>query len=221
MVYVVFKQIERLMQVERFINSIFSSNSYILYKVDEKDVWVIDPGDSEQIIEWLTNYSKTLKGILITHSHFDHIYGINDLQEIFPYLNVFASHYAKEGMMSEKLNGSLYKEIPFTINRQDVIIIDKDDHILLWDDTSLFILETPGHDRDCLSFQVEKNLFTGDALIPGTKIHTKLKYSDKIQAENSIKGIVEHFNDDIMIWPGHSNNILLGELKNSKIVSQV
>lgn len=208
------------MFVKKYINSIFNSNSYLIYTEEEKEVWVIDPGDSQPIIEWLNINNKILKGILLTHSHFDHIYGINDLQEIFTTINVYASFYAKEGMMSVKLNGSLYQEMPFSIKRQDIDIIKEGDRMLLWKDILLNVFETPGHDRDCLSYQIKKNLFTGDALIPGIKIYTKLKYSDKTQAANSIQRIFEQFDDNTMIWPGHENSCLLGDLKYGKTDNQ-
>lgn len=208
------------MLVKKYVNSIFTSNSYLLYLEEDKGIWVIDPGDSNQIIEWLNKKNKLLKGIFITHSHFDHIYGINDLLEKCSGINVYASFYAIEGMMSEKLNGSLYNEMPFVIKRQDVNIIKEGDRILLWKDLFLNVFETPGHNRDCLSFQMEKNLFTGDALIPGIKVVSKMKYGDKTQAEKSIKRIFEQFDNDTMIWPGHENNCLLGDLKYGKTDNQ-
>lgn len=201
------------MKIERFINSIFTSNSYIIYSDDSHYAFVIDPGDSNVIIECLEKNKKKLKGILITHSHFDHIYGINDLQQRYPETNVYASYYAIDGMMSEKLNGSLYMEIPFVIIRKDIIIIKEGDIIPLFNTDRINVFETPGHDRDCLSFQINDNLFTGDALIPGIKVHTKSKYSNKIQAEESKEKIFKIFIDETMIWPGHANNTLLGAIK--------
>jgi len=202
------------MEVVRFINSVFTSNTYLLYKNNSEEVWVIDPGSSiKQLIEWIESNGKILKGILLTHTHFDHINGLNDLQIKFPEAIVFASFYAKEGMLSEKLNGSYYQEIPFTIISPEMTIVKENDKILLWNDITLKVLETPGHDRDCLSFQVEKNLFTGDALIPGIKVHTKLKYSNKILAEESIKRIIDQFDNDTIIWPGHGENCFLETLK--------
>ena len=200
------------MKVQQFINSIFTSNSYVLYSDESNYAFVIDPGDSDVIIDWLESNNKFLKSILITHSHFDHIYGINDLQDKFPDVNVYGSFYAKEGMMSEKLNGSLYMELPFVIKRQDLIIIKEGDKIPLYNNFTLNVFETPGYDRDCLSFQIENNLFTGDAYIPGIKVHTKSKYSDKTQAELSIKRIFEEFGEDIMIWPGHLNKSYINEI---------
>lgn len=201
------------MKVKQFINSLFTSNSYIIYSEESEYVFVIDPGDSKPIIDWTILNNKHVKSIFITHSHFDHIYGVNDLQEKFPLINVYTSFYAKEGMMCEKLNGSLYMEIPFVIKRQDINIVKEGDQIQLWDNIYLNVFETPGHDRDCLSFYVENNLFTGDALIPGIKVHTKLKFSNKNLAEETIKRILEQFDNDIIIWPGHGENCVLETLK--------
>lgn len=203
------------MKVVRFINRIFTSNTFIIYSELNDSAFVIDPGDSKSIIDWLKSNNKFLKGIFITHAHFDHIYGINDLQDEFPEINVYGSFYGKEGMMSEKLNGSFYMEMPFVIKRQDVIIIKEGDIIQLWDDVNLTVFETSGHDRDCLSFQIENNLFTGDAFIPGIKVHTKSKYSNKIKAEESIKRIFDEFDGDTVIWPGHVDNCILDDVKYS------
>lgn len=182
------------MLIKRFLNQIFNSNTYLLYKLEEKAVWVIDPGSStDQLIKWLENHKKQLKGILLTHTHFDHIFGLNDLQEKFPDVKVYASFYASDGMNSDKLNGSLYKEIPFIIKRPEYVVVKDEDKILLWDSIFARVIETPGHNRDCISFHIDKNLFTGDALIPGIKVHTKLKYSNKTIADNSIKKIFDVF----------------------------
>lgn len=202
------------MKVKQFVNNIFNSNTFLLYNDMEKSVWVIDPGSSiNELIEWVERNGKILKGILLTHTHFDHIYGLNDLQDKFSDVILYASFYAKEGMMSHKLNGSYYQEIPFTIKRSELNIVKENDIILLWNDITLKVIETPGHDRDCLSFQVEKNLFTGDALIPGIKVHTKLKFSNKILAEESVRRIIDQFNNDTIIWPGHGKNCFLEILK--------
>jgi len=201
------------MEIIQYRNSIFSSNTYLLYQKELKGVWLIDPGDTNQIIDWIEDNGKIVRGILLTHSHFDHIYGVNDLAEKFPEINIYASYHAKEGLYSEKLNGSLYMEIPFVIKKQDLTIVKESDLIELWKGLFLRVIETPGHGRDCLSFEVEKNLFTGDALIPGIKVYTKTKYGDKEVARNSINRIFDQFDDLTIIWPGHESSCFLGDLK--------
>jgi len=209
------------MLIKRFVNTVFNSNTYLLYKLEEETAWVIDPGSStDQLINWLENNEKYLGGILLTHTHFDHIYGLNDLQEKYPDVNVYASVFAKEGMVSEKLNGSLYKEIPFTIKRPEYIVLKENDQISLWDNSFVNAIETPGHDRDCLSFHINENLFTGDALIPGVKVFTKLKYSDKFLAKKSIQRIMEQFDDNTIIWPGHGEMCILCNIGNTLVSNE-
>lgn len=200
------------MKIIRFVNSIFTSNSYLICFEESDSVFVVDPGDSIPILDWLKNNHKSLKGILITHSHFDHIYGINDLYGHFPMIQIYASENAKEGMLSAKLNRSYYTENPFVVNCININIVAEADTILLTQSHYANVIYTPGHNNDCLSFEIENNVFTGDSFIPGIKVHTKSKNSDKKQAEDSIKRIIEQFDDDTMIWPGHEENCLLGEM---------
>lgn len=206
------------MYIKKYINSIFSSNTYLLYKNEEKDVWVIDPGDSCEIIRWIETNNKKLKGILLTHSHFDHIYGVNDFYEKYPNLELYASDYAKEGLFSSQANGSLYKEIPFVVNKQYYRVVAEGDTIQLWANIFVKVFETPGHGRDSLSFEIGNNLFTGDALIPGIKVFTKMKYGNKQQAEESIKRIFDQFCSDTVICPGHADMILLKDINVSKVI---
>ncbi len=189
----------------RFVNSIFTSNSFIVVFEGDNSAWVIDPGDSIPILLWLKNSNKKLIGILITHAHFDHIYGINDLCDNFPEIKIYASKQAREGMFSAKLNSSFYTETPFVVKCNNIKIVDEPDQILLSHNIYANVISTPGHNNDCLSFEIENNLFTGDALIPGIKVHTKSKYSNKSLAFNSIQRIFKQFNENTIIWPGHEN----------------
>ena len=43
------------------------------------ETWVVDPGDGAKVKEALLKKSKRLKGILITHHHWDHVNGIEEL----------------------------------------------------------------------------------------------------------------------------------------------
>jgi hydroxyacylglutathione hydrolase len=65
------------MKVKRFVNNIFTSNTYVLYQDVANELWVIDPGSSiNELIEWIEREEKILKGILLTHAHHDHINGL-------------------------------------------------------------------------------------------------------------------------------------------------
>lgn len=87
---------------------IFEDN-YVFAIIDDRNrhCWVVDPGESESVIEFLSAESLILRGILLTHHHFDHIGGAEKLQQVFsvpvyaPQKNQhqipFADFYVSEG----------------------------------------------------------------------------------------------------------------------------
>ena len=208
------------MKIIRHINRLFSSNTYILFIDTQKGFWVIDPGDFHFIKNWAQKSNKSLTGILLTHSHFDHIYGIDHLLETYPDASLYASIHAKAGLCSQKINGSKYQENPFTIKNCDIKSIKEGDSIELWDNLKAGAIETPGHGRDCITYKIGMNLFTGDSLIPGVKVFTKMQYGDKFQADNSIERILSQNSDKAIIWPGHRDACTLAVIKREYVILQ-
>jgi len=203
------------LKVIRFVNSIFTSNSFILYFEGDNVAWVVDPGDSVPILLWLKKHNKNLRGILVTHSHFDHIYGINDLCDNFPEVEIYASIQAREGMFSAKLNSSHYTETPFVVKCTNIKIVEEPDKILLTENIYAKVISTPGHNNDCLSFEINQYLITGDALIPGIKVYTKSKFGDKLHAKKSIVRIFNSYDNKTLICPGHGDICYLEDIINS------
>ena len=77
------------MEVTQIVNRVYASNSYILYRFQHDEAWLVDVGDADVIIRWIEEHSKKLKGVLLTHTHFDHIYGLNQLLDRYPDMIVF------------------------------------------------------------------------------------------------------------------------------------
>ena len=61
----------------RLENDVFTSNTYVLLERGSQGVWLVDIGDFGKVKKLLTP-SNDVKGCFITHSHFDHIYGLNE-----------------------------------------------------------------------------------------------------------------------------------------------
>jgi glyoxylase-like metal-dependent hydrolase (beta-lactamase superfamily II) len=187
------------MEIKTFTNSFFNSNSYVV--AIEDDVWIIDPGDAEPLINEVNKYGRGLKGILLTHSHFDHIYGLNEIVARYTEVPIYTNELGAKMLVSAKLNMSKYCERPFELQYPENVILTND-HT---DIGPFRVYATPGHNPSCLTFVVRNAIFTGDAYIPGIAVVTNLPKSDKLQSDQSVKLILDLAKDKI-IYPGHFIN---------------
>lgn len=194
------------MIVNQIVNSVFISNTYILTIEKEQSCWLIDCGDAEVLVEWIKKHKKKLVGIFITHSHFDHIYGLNKVIATYPDCTIYISQKGKEGLFSDKLNFSRYSGNKFTFQYDNIFILADKDTVELFPNVFIYVMATPGHDWSCLTFNTENHLFTGDSFLPDYKLMTKFPKSDKVQAKESlvkIKKMIELGARNV--YPGHGN----------------
>ena len=66
-----------MVTVSHVVNSVLTSRTYILMQEGNPSVWLIDCGDVSPIVDILSSLggdSSVIKGILLTHVHYDHIY---------------------------------------------------------------------------------------------------------------------------------------------------
>lgn len=73
-----------MIQFERFYAQNELRNfSYLVYDGISGSAWVIDPWDAEPFVKYIKKHGLTLKGILNTHGHFDHVRGNDGLVRTF------------------------------------------------------------------------------------------------------------------------------------------
>lgn len=187
-----------MFDIYQIVNSIFHSNTYVLTLKNQ--CWIIDVGDVDKICQ-LVKYEP--KGIFITHSHFDHIYGINKLIEQFPNCIIYISERGKEGLFDDKRNFSLYHEQPLSFKGGNIHVVKDGDCVELFDEVKMKCFYTPGHDTSCMTYRCGKYLFTGDSYIPNEKPVTKLKGGNKEEYKCSLEKILSLVNVDTIVCPGH------------------
>lgn len=74
-------------------------------------MWLVDCGDVAPIVDMLSSLgddTSMIKGVLLTHVHYDHIYGLPRLTEMFPSLRVYTNEYGKKALTDIRLNYSKY-----------------------------------------------------------------------------------------------------------------
>ena len=193
-----------MMTIRQIVNSVYNSCSYVL--TQDKQSWLVDCGDVDQILPLVEG---KLQGVLLTHAHFDHIYGLNNLVSLFPGLTVYTIMAGFNGLLSDKLNFSRYYGDPFIFDSPDNVKLVRDGEcISLFEGVEIKAVATPGHSPGCVTWVTEDAIFTGDSYIPGVKTVANLPHSDKelaLKSEALIRDMVENR----LIYPGHaaSNDI--------------
>ena len=193
------------MEVKQISNSYLNSNTFILSDKSYDFCWLIDIGDIDKVLAEIPDNCE-VGGVFITHTHYDHIYGINQLLAAFPQLVVFTSQYGSEALYSDKKNLSKYQESSMVFEGKNVKILSEGGCVQLFDNDIIHVVETPGHCPSCLTYYTDSFIFTGDSYIPSVKVVTKLPGGNREQALNSVKKIKE-LSQDMIICPGHGNII--------------
>jgi glyoxylase-like metal-dependent hydrolase (beta-lactamase superfamily II) len=179
--------------------------------VDQKRSYLIDAGNGVEAMRALQP-NQNIDAIFLTHAHYDHIAHIGDVIEKFPNCKIYCSEYTRIALADHKLNLSFYHGTPVTFTGEQINIVKENDIIPLFNQDKMVILETPGHNEGCLTFQLANYFFTGDALIPNIPIVTKLKSGNKQQAKESALKIKMATDENSIICPGHLNMIKSTEI---------
>ena len=109
------------MIIRQIVNTVFRSCSYVISH--EGCSWLVDCGDLDQI---LPQVDGDLQGVLLTHAHFDHIYGLNSLMILYPGLSVYTNQVGLDTLLNDKLNFSRYYGEPIIFNEPDRVKLVED-----------------------------------------------------------------------------------------------
>ncbi len=174
-------------------NGFFNSVSYRL------STCLIDPGD-------IWNGFEKVAAVLLTHAHFDHIYGLNELMKISPEALVYTNAVGREMLLDAKKNLSFYHESPFVFEHPEQIRVVVDGEELdLGNGMAAKAVFTPGHNPSCITWVINDMVFSGDSLIPGIKTVANLPSGNRKQAKES-EELIRQLAIGRTIFPGHNTS---------------
>lgn len=191
-----------MISVQNIKSEIFNSNVYVITSSSNEEVFLVDCGGFEPVLNVLPK-KAVVKGIFLTHYHYDHIYFIKNWIKKYPDVKFYGSGITLEGLSNPKRNLSFYHEEPIEILEVHYQVLSENEKIQLFRDSIIKVFETEGHCEGSLTFLIEKFVFTGDALIPNIPIVTKLKTGNKQRAEESVRKIRSITEENFIICPGH------------------
>jgi len=198
--------------VERIPTEVYTSNMYSISFHGNEDVWLLDIGNAAPILRNL-DQNQVVRGVFLTHAHYDHIQGINDLEQAFPECVFYCAAHTRDSLYSDKLNLSFYHEQPIIYAGTNIKILVDEDEINLCEHTVIKVIATPGHNPGCLSYKLNNYLFTGDSWIPGIPVVTKLKGGNKSENVASLKRLFQEIDTETIICPGHGEIVQLPETR--------
>lgn len=194
-----------------------TSNCYLVVDDESKHCICIDPASekSEREIEYIEKNGLKLDYILLTHEHTDHTWGVNALVERFPIAKVVCSKVCKQNLAKEfQAYFLFYYDNPdyhYNVCQVDYTVEDLKGKIYLGNQC-VFFISTPGHSMGAVCIYLNGMLFTGDAIMQ-TKPYINKRNGSKELFYESAKKIVETFNPETTIYPGHGDVFQLKEYK--------
>ena len=182
------------------------TNTYLV--ADVGHAIVIDPaGQPGPIVAHLLQEKLILTHILLTHLHFDQLYGVRSLNAITdaPVYACFRDNPLMETPFGKGGMWGMPEVEPFAFANLD----EGDLHLLK---TTCKVLYTPGHTRGSLSFYLPTAhaLFCGDTLFRGSIGRTDLPGADQTVLRKVIETRFFPMPGETVVYPGHGKPTTIG-----------
>ena len=144
------------LKIGRLMLGICQTNCYFVYKEGTKDVIFFDPADKgDYIYETLQEKGFQVKGILLTHAHFDHIWGVQRLKKLSG-AKVYA--YEKEAQLCEDPAMNVSAQAGRSCGvRPDKLFTDGEEFDLFG--IKGRVIATPGHTGGSCCYYLRRQVF--------------------------------------------------------------
>jgi hydroxyacylglutathione hydrolase len=191
---------------------VLQTNCYIVEN-ENKECLIFDPGsEGKRLINWLNKRELKPAAIFLTHAHFDHIGGVDEVREYFN-IPVYLHEEEETWLGDPKLNGSKFfmTQNPMVVKSADFIL--KKEEAFKLNSFEFFIYETPGHSPGSVSFYFEKDGFvvSGDALFKDSIGRTDLPGGNQSILLKSIHEKLLFLPEVTIVLPGHGPVTTIGE----------
>jgi hydroxyacylglutathione hydrolase len=206
----------RIINVERFITGPLLTNTYVIN--DGSSAILIDPGgDLQEITSYIENNVLSLKLVISTHGHFDHIFGVNDLTSKF---NAVFMIGGEEGAIMDWSIEVAPSFFGHGIEKPNIGGIISEGRPIRIAEMELIPVHTPGHTPGSYSFILNDSIFTGDTLFRGSIGRTDFGGDMKDMKVSIMK--LMNLRNDLTVLPGHGDTTTIAhEIEANPFVSQL
>ena len=208
------------MILEKFVSGFLDTYSYLLE--EDGHLLIIDPADNAAVLERCKDAAPIT--VLLTHEHFDHISGLNQIRDVCASsCVVIAGETCSERIQDTKANLSAYADVlaqlggkqipenwsPFSCEAADITFDDR--YAFCWQGHAVEMFSAPGHSAGSCCIVLDDMLFVGDTVLendlmvkfPGSskKLYRSVTVPllEKLLLGSRIKGV----------YPGHGDVMAL------------
>lgn len=187
------------------------ANCYIIGCEETRNAAVIDPGDeADRILTTLSEDKLTVRYILNTHGHFDHVGANRRLKEV---TGAALAIHPDDVPMLDTLNMAA-ASFGMTVDNSpppDLLINDGD--TINIGNIKLKVIHTPGHSPGGVSFHTNGIVFVGDTLFAGSIGRTDFPGGDYNTLISSVRNKLFVLGDDVQALTGHGPATTIGQEK--------
>lgn len=194
--------------VKRVEVGIMPTNCYIIKKTDSRDALVIDPGDDESVIrDALFGMDASLRGILLTHGHFDHILAVGALRQVGKPVMI---HSLDAHSLTERdMFSPLVRNDPRPFESAENVFDSEGSHSFCGFDFK--VIHTPGHTDGSVCYIFGDIMFSGDTLFKDS-VGTLDYGGDRVKMQETLKRL-SSLEKDYTVMPGHGEATSLSREK--------
>lgn len=206
-------------KIGRMVLGVCQTNCYFLYRDGEHEAIVVDPADKgANIYGALQKNGFRVAGILLTHGHFDHIWGLEGLRDAanaaaeadgLEPVKTYACEAERELLKSARLNVSAqagracetYADV-YVKDGQEITIVGM----------TCKVIATPGHTAGgcCYYFEEAGILVSGDTLFAESVGRTDFPTGSMGTLVRSIKEKLFVLPEETKVYPGHGERTTIG-----------
>jgi len=192
---------------------VLGCNCSILGDEATREAIVVDPGDDvSEIIAILDRHRLTVKMIVITHAHIDHIGGAEKLRA---HTGAPVYMHAADKMLSDQLATQAAWLGMETPKDPGIDRPAREGDVIRAGSIEAHVLHTPGHTQGSISLYLplESKLIAGDTLFQSSIGRTDLPGGDTAQIFKSIRGKLYTLPEETIVFPGHGETTTIGAEK--------
>lgn len=197
------------LKIGKMVLSVCATNCYFVYHEGQSKVILFDPADrGDYIYTALKEKGFEVDTILLTHGHFDHIWGCSKLRQLSG-AKVYALDAEEDVLMSADLNASELAGRACTVKANEFLKDDQEIEILGF---KIKVLATPGHTKGscCYYFEDDDILISGDTLFEESIGRTDLPTGSISELKRSLTEKLAPLPDDTKVFPGHGGSTTIG-----------